>query len=91
MWETEMKFSPKSVPEGLKLLRLFCATGASPWTSDPHSVEADLFAKELLCYRLIDVFAQVFGKGVQNLSMERRSIPFIDRLVRINAPLQQFC
>jgi hypothetical protein len=81
MWETDMNLCSNSIPEGLKLLRRFCTTGRRPVPSDGHNVEADLLAKELLCYRLLDVFAQVFGKGVQSLSVEWRAIPFINRLV----------
>lgn len=65
--------------EGLQLLRRFCQTGVRSKGLDGDAV---LLAKELLYYRVLDVFAQVYGVGLDDRKIERSNFPFINLLVR---------
>lgn len=69
----------KTQPEGLWLLRQFCETGAAPLPD--HITNADLFAKELLYYRVLDVFAQVYGKGGEASLKEKFPLALLSNLV----------
>lgn len=63
--------------EGLALLRQFCGTGV-----DFYDTKADTFAKELLYYRVLDMFAQVHEKGKDNdVVVARSNIPYLHYLV----------
>ena len=64
--------------EGLLLLRQFCKTGVRP---EPER-EADLCAKELLYYRILDMFAQVYNKGAEDTAKNRSTLPLVVKLVR---------
>lgn len=70
---------PPSQPpsEGLLLLHQFCKTGVRP---EPKR-EADLCAKELLYYRILDMFAQVYNKGVEDTAKNRCTLPLVIKLV----------
>ena len=72
---------PANAPpgEGLQLLQRFCQTGVH---SKGLNGDAVLLAKELLYYRVLDVFAQVYGVGLDNRKIERSNFPFINLLVR---------
>lgn len=75
---------PRTTPaEGLKLLRKFCETGTAP--SPDHIKDADLFAKELLYYRVLDVFSQVYGKGGQASMKEKLPLVLLSNLVCYDA------
>lgn len=70
---------PRKPPsEGLLLLRQFCNTGIRP---KPEK-EADLCAKELLYYRILDMFAQVHSVGAEDMAKDRSTLPLIVKLVR---------
>ena len=69
---------PRKAPsEGLLLLRQFCNTGVQPESER----EADFFAKELLHYRILDVFAQVHSKGAEDAAKDRSTLPLVVKLV----------
>ena len=72
----------KSPSEGLLLLRQFCNTGVRP---EPER-EADLFAKEILHYRILDMFAQVHNKGAEDAAKDRSTLPLVVKLVRPHFP-----
>jgi len=69
----------KTQPEGLRLLRQFCETGTAP--SPDHITNTDLFAKELLYYRVLDVFAQVYGRGGEANLKEKSPLALLSSLV----------
>jgi hypothetical protein len=73
-----LQLPTKPTPEGLLLLYRFCKTGIQP---QQDTKDADLFAKELFYYRLLDVFAQVFNKGAEDNSKEKLMKTAIDKLV----------
>ena len=77
---------PSSWPpvEGLKSLRQFCKTGVG---FEELSQDADLLAKELLYYCVLDVFAQVQKKGSKQNFIQKSDIPSLPYLV--HAP--SFC
>jgi hypothetical protein len=80
--ETELRENrlqpPKKPPsEGLLLLRQFCNTGIRP---KPEK-ESDLCVKELLYYRILDMFAQVHGIGAEDMAKDRSTLPLIVKLV----------
>lgn len=62
--------------EGLESLVRFCETGEKSHTSN-----ADLLTKELLHYRVLDMFAQVQGRGKENNSVEKSNVPHLHYLV----------
>ena len=72
---------PADVPpaEGLQSLRKFCETGVRNTGRDGEAV---LFAKELLYYRVLDVFAQVYCAEVEGIMIKRLNFPFVNLLVR---------
>ena len=72
----------KSPSEGLLLLRQFCNTGIQP---EPER-ETDLFAKEILYYRILDMFAQVHNKGAEDAAKDRSTLPLVVKLVRPHFP-----
>ena len=55
----------KPPSEGLGLLRQFCQTGERP------QQEGERFAKELLYYRVLDMFAQINNIGVEDTTKEK--------------------
>jgi hypothetical protein len=72
--------SPTKPPaEGSKLLRRFCDTGLR---SDK---DGDLFAKELLYYRVLDLFAQTNDIGVEHTTREKSLVPSMTKLVRYDS------
>ena len=64
--------------KGLQLLQRFCETGVRSMGQDGEAV---LLAKELLYYRLLDVFAQIYFVGVEDVRIQRSNFPFINLLV----------
>lgn len=72
---------PADLPpaDGLQSLRKFCETGARNTGRDGEAV---LFAKELLYYRVLDVFAQVYCAEVEGIMIKRSNFPFVNLLVR---------
>ena len=93
MWATNVSMSElrkrglqrprKTPPEGLRLLRQFCETGTAP--SPDRITDTDLFAKELLYYRLLDVFAQVHGRGGEANLKEKSPLVLLSSLVCYDA------
>lgn len=79
---TEHKLKPadEDPATGLLLLRTFCETGILSLGQD---AEAVLLAKELLHYRVLDVFAQIYCAGVEPIRRERLNFPFINALVSV--------
>lgn len=67
----------KPPPEGLRLLRQFCETGVRP--RDTKGI--DLFTRELFYYRLLDIYAQVYKKGVEDTAKGKSMVAAIDKLV----------
>jgi hypothetical protein len=97
MWATDVPASelhkqglqrPRmAAPEGLRVLRQFCETGTGP--SPDHTKDADLFAKELLYYRVLDVFAQVYGRGGEASLREKFPLALLSNLVCYNTSVAQ--
>ena len=71
---------PDEAPaEGLQLLWGFCETGVRNMGQDAGAV---LLAKELLHYRVLDMFAQVYFAGVGDMiCIQKSTFPFINMLV----------
>jgi hypothetical protein len=63
--------------DNLELLRSFCLTGEMPLK------KFDGLVKELLKYRLLDVFAHVYEKSPEVNTIGRQSLPLLDKLVRL--------
>jgi hypothetical protein len=64
--------------ESLELLVQFCRMGV-----EFHDSNADLFVKELLSYHVLDMFAQVHGKGKENNGVAKSNIPYLHYLVGV--------
>jgi hypothetical protein len=69
--------------EGLLVVRLFCETGMRLQSDSTR--EADLFAKEVFYYRVLDMFAQVYDKGVASMTRDKSITAPIDKLVSYNS------
>jgi hypothetical protein len=69
----------KPPSEGLGLLRQFCQTGERP------RQEGDRLAKELLYYRVLDMFAQINNIGVEDTTKEKSVVPSMIKLVRCSS------
>jgi hypothetical protein len=67
----------KPPSEGLLLLQHFSNTGVRP----RREREAELCAKELLYYRILDMFAQVHNKGAEDTAKDRSTLPLVVKLV----------
>jgi hypothetical protein len=74
-----LKPPTKPPSEGLQLLRQFCDTGAWPESER----DAELLAKEVLYYRLVDAFAQVKNKGLEVTTRDKSVLPLVVQLVRV--------
>lgn len=72
------------IPEPLQLLASFCKTGTKPTAADSTytSTQQDAWVKELLGYRVLDVMAQVYGKGVEEGNKDKSLTPLNPKLVR---------
>ena len=72
------------IPEPLQLLASFCKTGTKPTAADSTytSTQQDAFVKELLGYQVLDVMAQVYGKGVEEGNKDKSLTPLNPKLVR---------
>jgi hypothetical protein len=64
--------------QGLQSLRQFCKTGVR---NTGHGGEAVLLAKEFLYYRVLDVFAQIYGNRAEYTPVERANFPLTTLLV----------
>jgi hypothetical protein len=73
--ERGLKQASKPLAEGLLLLRQFCENGQSPLNG------VDLVSKELLYYRIMDMFAQVNGRGMEHSARERSVVLKMVKLV----------
>lgn len=71
-------YSPWS--EKLKLLQVFCSMGAVL----PNQI--DPLVKELMKYRLLDIFAFVHGTASETNTKAKGIVPFTDKLVRLFIP-----
>lgn len=70
----------RSKPPAESLLRL------SEWCKDGESLQNNVdVSKEVLCYRIIDMFAQVNNKGVEDITREKLVVPEMVKLVRYEA------
>lgn len=81
---TELRIQGLQLPtkppsEGSELLRQFCQTGLWP------DKERDLFAKELLYYRVLDLFAQTNNIGIEDTTREKSVVPSMTKLVRYDS------
>jgi hypothetical protein len=66
--------------EKLKLLQAFCSMGTVP----PNQIDA--LVKELMKYRLLDIFAFVHGMALETKTKAKGIVPFTDKLVRLFMP-----
>lgn len=78
--ELRLKPADEEPATGLKLLHTFCETGELNLGQDGEAV---LLAKELLYYRVLDVFAHVYCAGAEPLKVERSNFPLINALVSV--------
>lgn len=69
----------KPPSKGLGLLRQFCQTGQRP------QQEGDRLAKELLYYRVLDMFAQIHNIGGEDTTKEKSVVPSMIKLVRCSS------
>ena len=71
-------------PEGLEVFRRFCQTGErfEDVSHCDNVQKSELLAKELLRYRVLDMFAQVKKKGTESNVMQKTVIPSFPSIVR---------
>ena len=82
--EKEIWINKRPLPERLAGVRRFCDTGLRLY--DPRIQEGDLFAKELLSYSIIGVYAFVQGIGIEkSIIREKGEIPYLEKLVHLDA------
>ena len=71
-----------ATPESFQLLVSFCQTGAKPTANSKYTImQQEAWVKELLGYRVLDVMAQVYGKGVEEGMKDKSLTPLNPKLV----------
>ena len=70
-----------ATPESFQLLVLFCQTGAKPTADSKYTMQQEAWVKELLGYWVLDVMAQVYGKGVEEGTKDKSLTPLNLKLV----------
>ena len=72
----------RATPESFQLLVSFCQTGAKPTANSKYTImQQEAWVKELLGYQVLDVMAQVYGKGVEEGTKDKSLTPLNPKLV----------